>query len=101
MTSSLATQLTQRMETIADAPSAFAMGAPEAAASAEVKFWINGKQAATGTVQRTVPAAFTASETFDVGMDTSSPVANDYFDKAPLKFEGTLKRLHLKYLEAE
>jgi hypothetical protein len=33
-----------------------------------------------------------------VGMDTSSPVANDYFDKAPFEFEGTLKKLHFKYL---
>ena len=48
-----------------------------------------------------MPAVFTASETFDVGMDTASPVANDYFDKAPFKFEGTLKKLHFQYLEAE
>jgi hypothetical protein len=67
-------------------------------APAELKFWINGAEAANGTVRRTVPAVFTASETFDVGMDTSSPVANDYFDKAPFKFEGTLKRLHFKNL---
>jgi arylsulfatase len=65
---------------------------------AELTFWINGEEAATGTVRRTVPAGFTASETFDVGMDTSSPVANDYFDKAPFKFEGTLKRLHFENL---
>jgi len=71
----------------------------ERAAPAELKFWINGEEAATGTVQRTIPAAFTASETFDVGMDTASPVANDYFDKAPFKFEGTLKQLHFKNLE--
>jgi arylsulfatase len=73
----------------------------ERAAPASLKFWINGKEAATGTVQRTVPAVFTASETFDVGMDTSSPVANDYFDKAPFKFEGTLKRLYFKNLGGE
>jgi arylsulfatase len=48
-----------------------------------------------------VPAVFTASETFDVGMDTSSPVADDYFDRAPFKFEGTLKKLHFRYLETE
>jgi arylsulfatase len=42
---------------------------------------------------------FTASETFDVGMDTLSPVANAYFDQAPFKFEGTLKRLHFANLE--
>ena len=35
------------------------------------------------------------------GMDTSSPVADDYFDKAPFKFDGTLKRLHFKYLPVE
>jgi hypothetical protein len=29
------------------------------------------------------------------------PVADDYYDKAPFKFEGTLNKLHFKYLEAE
>jgi len=85
-----------------DVKIAFEMRTPtERAAPADVAFWINGKEAATGKVRRTVPAVFTASETFDVGLDTSSPVANDYFDKAPFKFEGTLKKLHFKYLEAE
>lgn len=73
----------------------------ERAAPAEVKFWINGKEAATGTVQRTVPGTCTASETFDVGCDTCSPVADDYFDKAPFKFEGMLKQLHFKNLQEE
>jgi len=71
----------------------------ERAAPAELKFWINGVEAATGTVRRTVPGTFTASETFDVGLDTSSPVADDYFDEAPFAFGGTLKRLHFKNLE--
>jgi arylsulfatase len=79
----------------------FEMRTPlERAAPAELKFWINGAEAANGTVRRTVPAVFTASETFDVGMDTSSPVANDYFDRAPFEFEGTLKRLQFKNLPA-
>jgi arylsulfatase A-like enzyme len=69
------------------------------AAPAQLKFWINGTEAATGTVQRTVPAVFTASETFDVGMDTGSPVAKSYFDMAPFEFEGTLNRLHFANLE--
>ncbi len=80
----------------------FEMRTPlERAAPAEVTFWINGKKAATGTVQRTVPATFTASETFDVGADTSSPVADDYFEKAPFPFEGKLKRLYFKNLQGE
>lgn len=69
-------------------------------APAELKFWINGREAATSTVRRTIPSVFTASETFDVGMDTSSPVANDYFDRAPFEFEGKLRRLHFRSLPA-
>ena len=85
-----------------DVTIAFEMRTPvERAAPADVKFWINGKEAANGKVQRTIPAVFTASETFDVGMDTSSPVADDYFDKAPFAFEGTLKQLHFKNLPLE
>jgi arylsulfatase len=77
----------------------FEMRTPlERAAPAEVKFWINGKEAAIGTVQRTIPGTFTASETFDVGLDTNSPVADDYFEKAPFQFEGKLKRLYFKNL---
>jgi len=79
---------------------AFEMRTPlERAAPAEVKFWINGKEAASGTVQRTIPATFTASETFDIGMDTNSPVADAYFDEAPFAFEGILKHLHFANLQ--
>jgi arylsulfatase len=81
---------------------AFEMKTPlERAAPAEVTFWINGEEAATGQVRRTVPGTFTASETFDVGCDTNSPVANDYFEKAPFNFEGTLKRLDFANLQEE
>jgi arylsulfatase A-like enzyme len=73
---------------------------PDRGAPAGLTFWINGKQTATGTVGLSIPAAFTASETFDVGVDTNSPVADDYFDKAPFGFTGTLTRLHFKYLPA-
>jgi hypothetical protein len=71
------------------------------AAPAEVAFWINGKPAATGTLRRTIPAGFTASETFDVGVNTISPVADDYFDEAPFAFNGTIERIHFKNLQAK
>jgi hypothetical protein len=71
------------------------------AAPTELTFWSNGKEAATGTVQRSVPLTFTASETFDVGLDTCSPVADDYFEMARFTFEGRLKRLYFTNLEAE
>jgi arylsulfatase len=41
-------------------------------------------------VARTVPAAFTASESFDVGVDLGSPVSLDYFDRRPFAFDGTI-----------
>nr|WP_256199239.1 hypothetical protein [Verrucomicrobium spinosum] len=41
-------------------------------------------------LKRTVPAAFSASETFDVGVDLGSTVALDYFDKRPFAFEGEI-----------
>ena len=73
----------------------------ERAAPADLRFWINGEPAGSGTVRRTVPAIFTASETFDVGMDTGSAVAEAYFERAPFAFEGTLERLHFEYISAQ
>ena len=74
---------------------------PGRATPAELTFRIDGAQVASGTVDRTIPAGFTASETFDVGRDTSSPVANDYFELAPFPFNGDLKRLHFQNLPQE
>jgi len=71
---------------------------PERAAPAEVRFWIDGEEAAGGTIQRTVPGTFSASETFDVGRDTGFPVADGYFELKPFPFNGTLKRLYFKNL---
>ena len=51
-----------------------------------------------GGIGCTASPSFTASETFDVGIDTSSPVANDYFDQAPFAFNGELLRLHFAHL---
>ena len=37
--------------------------------------------------KRTVAGAFSASETFDVGVDLGSPVSFDYFDRAPVRVQ--------------
>ena len=58
---------------------------------AEVVLTVDGKAVTRETVKRTVPAAFTASETFDVGVDLGSPVSLEYFDRAPFKFDGQLR----------
>ena len=46
--------------------------------------------------ERTVAALFTASESFDVGMDKGSGVAMEYHDKIPFKFNG---KINIKYIE--
>ena len=62
-------------------------------APAEVVLTVDGKEVARTTVKRTVPAAFTASETFDVGVDLGSPVSLDYFDRRPFRFDGKIERV--------
>ena len=59
-------------------------------APAEVILSVDGSEVARTTVARTVPAAFTASETFDVGVDLGSPVSLDYAERRPFAFAGTI-----------
>lgn len=58
-----------------------------------VKLLIDGNEAAATELKRTVPAAFSASETFDVGVDLGSTVSLDYFDKRPFGFNGKITKL--------
>jgi arylsulfatase A-like enzyme len=67
-------------------------------APATVTLKVNGKEVGRGRVERSVPGTFTASETFDVGKDLGSPVALDYYDKAPFTFNGTINRINIKYI---
>ena len=57
---------------------------------AEVVLKVDGEEVARTTVKRTVPAAFSASETFDVGVDLGSTVSLDYFDRRPFRFDGRI-----------
>ena len=62
-------------------------------APAEVVLRVDGVEVGRGTVPLTVPAAFTASETFDVGVDLGSPVALAYEERRPCAFEGTVNEM--------
>lgn len=65
---------------------------------ATVTFRVNGKQVGQGRILRSVPGGFTASETFDIGVDLGSPVALDYYDRAPFKFNGEIEKVNIKYI---
>jgi arylsulfatase len=55
--------------------------------------WVDGKQVAQGKIERTVLTRFSIEETLDIGMDTGTPVVEDYVNKMPFKFTGDLKKV--------
>ncbi|NET42868.1 arylsulfatase [Okeania sp. SIO2B3] len=57
---------------------------------ADVEILVDGDEEGSIKVDRIVPSAFTASETFDVGTDLGSPVSLDYADNVPFPFTGTI-----------
>ena len=67
-------------------------------APATITLKVDGKEVGAMTTLGTVPAAFSASETLDIGTDLGSPVSFDYFEKAPFKFNGTIHSVHIKLL---
>ncbi len=72
------------------------IAAPRGAADISIR--VNGIEMAKGRVPRTAALAFTANDSFDVGIDSYSPVSLAYFDRAPFKFNGRIDRVHIKYL---
>jgi hypothetical protein len=54
------------------------------------KLLVNDALVAEGRIEKTVPYLYSADETFDVGTDSGSAVA-DY--KAPFPFTGTIKKV--------
>ena len=72
---------------------------PQPGQPADIILSVDGKEVARGATKMTVPAAFTASETFDVGVDLGSPVARDYFERAPFKFTGKIHEVRVQMKE--
>jgi hypothetical protein len=70
--------------------------APKPGAPADIVLSVDGKEIARTVVKMTVPAAFTASETFDVGTDLGSPVSRDYFERRPFKFDGKIENVRVE-----
>ena len=63
---------------------------------AEVVLKVDGKEVGRTTVMRTVPAAFSASETFDVGVDLGSSVSLDYIERRPFRFDGKIESVQVR-----
>ena len=52
---------------------------------------------AEGRVPVSVPLLFTANDCLDIGVCLGSPVALDYYDKAPFPFDGNIERVRVAY----
>jgi len=50
-------------------------------------------------LKRTVPAAFTATETFDVGVDLGSTVSLKYLDRRPFPLTGKNERVNVELVK--
>ena len=69
---------------------------PQPGQPADIILSVDGKEVARASTKMTVPAAFTASETFDVGVDLGSPVARAYFERAPFKFNCKIQQVSVQ-----
>ena len=58
-----------------------------------VRLWADQNQVAEGRVDRSVLVRFSLDETFDIGADTGTPVVEDYADKMPFAYQGTLHKV--------
>lgn len=57
----------------------------------EGRLFIDGKKVGEGRIEKTVPAGFSANETFDTGRDTGSPASDAY--ESPFPFTGTISKV--------
>jgi hypothetical protein len=55
---------------------------------------VDGRQLATQRIPHSIPLLMAIDETFDIGIDTRSPVDDSY--KLPFRFTGTIARLTCK-----
>jgi arylsulfatase len=61
-----------------------------------VRLVVDGSEFGMTALKRTVPAAFTATETFDVGVDLGSTVSLDYFEQRPFAFSGIIREVKVE-----
>jgi arylsulfatase len=64
---------------------------------ATVTLFADGNPIGEGRIERTVPRRFSLSETFDVGLDSGTPVTEDY--ASPAAFTGALSQVRVRLLD--
>jgi arylsulfatase len=57
---------------------------------------VNGQPVGQGKIERTIPVRVSLDETFDVGVDTGTPVIEDYANRMPFKFTGEIEKFTIE-----
>jgi arylsulfatase len=52
-----------------------------------------------GKIERTIPVRISLDETFDIAEDTGTPVVEDYVNRMPFHFTGTLNKFVITLAE--
>jgi len=71
---------------------------PKPGGPLKVAMKVEGELVAEGVVPVSAPVGFTANDCLDIGQALGSPVSLDYREKAPFKFNGSIERVHVKYV---
>ncbi len=70
-------------------------GGKKPGAGGTATLYVNGKSVGSAKVAKTEFAIFSADETAGVGVDTETPVSEDY-DRAGSKFTGTINKVTIR-----
>ena len=70
---------------------------PRPAGPLDIVMRVDGEVLAKGQVPVSAPLLFTANDCLDIGCCLGSPVALDYYDKAPFRFNGHIDRVRVAY----
>jgi arylsulfatase len=84
-------------ETRIEVETRYSGGKVKPAGPLDITLRVGGKEFAKGTVPASAPLLFSANDCLDFGIALGSPVSLDYYDHAPFPFNGTIKRVHVKY----
>jgi arylsulfatase len=63
----------------------------------DITLRVNGNDFASGRVPVSAPLLFTANDCLDIGTCLGSPVALDYYDRAPFAFNGHIDKVQVRY----
>lgn len=65
------------------------------------ELYVNGKKVAEGALDKTTPGTFSLNESFDVGVDSGTPVSNNYKAKDHFPFTGVLDKVAITLTSPE